>query len=63
MKTIGRSLRYARRHGLVNQMPSSLPKPARPYRRLDEWLKEQPGSTRRGVARGNFQLPGYVIPV
>jgi hypothetical protein len=24
------------------------------------WLKTQPASTRRGVYRGNFVLPGYV---
>ena len=28
---------------------------------LDEWLKTQPGSTRRGVKRGKFKIPGYVM--
>jgi hypothetical protein len=28
--------------------------------RLDVWLLTQPGSTKRGVARGNFSLPLYV---
>ena len=28
--------------------------------RLCDWLKDQPGSTRRGVQRGNFQIPKYV---
>lgn len=28
---------------------------------LVDWLKSQPASTRRGVARGNFVLPAYVV--
>ena len=28
---------------------------------LKKWLVAQPGSTRRGVARGTFTLPSYVI--
>lgn len=32
------------------------------YIALEEWLKIQPGSTRRAVKRGSFQLPGYVVP-
>ena len=27
---------------------------------LSEWLKQQPGSVKRGIARGTFQLPSYV---
>jgi hypothetical protein len=27
---------------------------------LKKWLATQPGSTRRGVARGTFILPSYV---
>ncbi|MDE2104615.1 MAG: hypothetical protein KGL39_45690 [Patescibacteria group bacterium] len=29
--------------------------------KLADWLKTQPGSTRRGVYRRNFALPEYVI--
>jgi len=28
---------------------------------LKDWLRGQPGSTRRGVARGTFKLPDCVI--
>jgi hypothetical protein len=28
--------------------------------KLTDWLKTQPGSTRRGVSRGNFTLPNYI---
>lgn len=27
---------------------------------IEAWLKTQPASTRRGVARGSFKLPDYV---
>jgi hypothetical protein len=27
---------------------------------LAQWLRSQPASTRRGVARGNFVIPFYV---
>ncbi len=27
---------------------------------LEAWLRSQPNSTRRGVARGNFVIPFYV---
>jgi len=29
---------------------------------LAAWLRVQPSSTRKGVSRGNFELPIYVIP-
>lgn len=29
--------------------------------KLRDWLRTQPGSTRRGYYRGNFQLPSYVM--
>lgn len=29
--------------------------------RLNDWLRTQPGFTRRGFYRGNFKLPDYVI--
>ena len=39
----------------------SKPQP-RPKEKLSDWLTRQPGSTKRGVARGNFVLPSHVKP-
>jgi hypothetical protein len=36
-------------------------KKEKPRVKLADWLAKQPWSTKRGVARGNFRLPEYVI--
>jgi hypothetical protein len=28
---------------------------------FDVWLRSQPASTRKGVSRGNFKFPRYVV--
>jgi hypothetical protein len=50
LKNVRASLADAKKH---KNEPQRIP--------LKKWLAAQPGSTRRGVARGTFTLPSYVI--
>lgn len=56
-KSLGRQSRFARRHG----HPETPRQTGHPLVAFEDWIETQPGSTRRGVTRGNFQIPNYVV--
>ena len=61
MKTIKKSHSAGMTAMMDRVRSTNAANPRHPKIALSEWIKTQPASTRRGIWRGHFVLPDYVV--